>query len=446
MTFRSQNYIFGDIQHQPFITIAESSNPISCITVHNGQPIYASRKSVKKLPDYKIQKFANEISALSASDEFIVGGDVRGTLKVISNNGRILRQYNDHEMAINQFRFLDARHIVTCSDDMTAKIYDIAKSEPIHIFADHNDCVKGIEITQNLIFTISLDSKLNIYDSRNFELVHTYDNHKSLYNIQHHRENEIILTTRHEIKIFDIRKNSDMIETKACTKQITRVNVHDGMIYSSSLDCTFNCYNSKLELVDSVNLGNGILDFAISDNLPYLGMADGKIKSIIKPNKMEKSPIKYRNKVMENVEVKHEDKPYVRYDEVEKMLKGFNYRKCLQFVIERNNIQEIYSVLRYLEERRGLKQALQDWDDKKLGMLLDFISENFFNTKFRTVFIEMMILITAIYEGKLLDKYNLREFLACVGDSVDELIILQEECIKLLAFVECIGVNNISQK
>lgn len=105
--------------------------------------------------------------------------------------------------------------------------------------------------------------------------------------------------------------------------------------------------------------------------------------------------------------------------------------------MEKDDINLSYTVLKYLQENRGLKKALVDEKEEFIASFLNFCIDHFSIKEFNSILIECIIIVTSIYSEMLIENNDLKELLLILSEVVDEEVAFQEANLKAIAFLEC---------
>ena len=103
--------------------------------------------------------------------KLIATGDERGLIKIFEPSTReVLRKMKGHEAAVRVTRFSpDSTHVYSCSDDKTARCWDLPTGKELRAFSGHEDFVRAIQICEsnsNLCATGSYDHSIRLWDTR----------------------------------------------------------------------------------------------------------------------------------------------------------------------------------------------------------------------------------------------------------------------------------------
>lgn len=105
----------------------------------------------------------------------------------------------------------DTSKAITCSDDKLVKLWDVATHRELHTFYDHIDVVNQCLYFPdgNCIASASSDNTIKVWDSRSHQLLHHYPAHASaVTSLSVHSSGNYLLSTSKDstIKVWDIRE------------------------------------------------------------------------------------------------------------------------------------------------------------------------------------------------------------------------------------------------
>lgn len=130
-----------------------------------------TRKVVKNFTRFKDTVYSGEFRN---DGKLLVAGDASGLVQIFdSHHPRTLLVTitpSSHPTHITKFHPTINTHLLTCSDDRTARLYDISQSsKPLISFNNHNDYIRSgtfLPSSPNLIVTGCYDNFIRIFDSR----------------------------------------------------------------------------------------------------------------------------------------------------------------------------------------------------------------------------------------------------------------------------------------
>ncbi|POV99323.1 hypothetical protein PSTT_13879 [Puccinia striiformis] len=108
-------------------------------------------------------------SDIKADGKLVVSSDDSGLIQVFDLNSRaILRTFREIKQPVHVVKFSPtSTNILTCSDDSTVRLYDLATSKTIRTFMGHTDYVRAGDFTgPNLILSGGYDGQLKLWDDR----------------------------------------------------------------------------------------------------------------------------------------------------------------------------------------------------------------------------------------------------------------------------------------
>lgn len=439
MYFRTKNFGIEDCSRERFDSVFENGvSKISCskhgVIVGQGETVLLVRKDGRTK---KITKFDSPVAALDVREDIIVCGDGSGHLKVIGGLKSVIRRYNEHEAGINDIRIHSDNVIVSCSDDMKIKIYDISKESSVITISDHTDYIKSIDIAENVLFSGSYDGFIYGYCLETFKKMFSYKFRGPVSKICCLNNGRLAFASRNEIFVIDTHDPELLITKPIHTKEITKLLYYGNRLYTSSLDASFRVLTADLRLVSRVGARCGIVDFCIFKDVLYLGLEDGEVLRLVKDE--EKIQDREDNKWSDEEESAFERiwNPVKKHDALERKLNRFEYKKSMVDAVRERDVQEIFAVMTFIHEKREFEHALQDLDRTTLATILDVIIE-FFNWKeIIPAFVECVEMIVFLYERDILDDRELIQRIHALRSVVDDELYFQEQNLRTISFLEC---------
>ncbi|KAG1500109.1 hypothetical protein G6F52_012591 [Rhizopus delemar] len=160
-------------------------------------------------------------TAYSPSGQFVASGGLDNicsiyNLKAREGPNRPARELSAHVGYLSCCRFLDDRHILTSSGDMTCFLWDIDAGVKTHEFTDHQGDVMSVSISPtdpNLFVSGACDSTAKIWDIRSRKCVQSFMGHESDINsVQFFPSGTAIGTGSDDAscRLFDLRADREL--------------------------------------------------------------------------------------------------------------------------------------------------------------------------------------------------------------------------------------------
>ncbi|TBU09042.1 U3 small nucleolar RNA-associated protein [Hamiltosporidium magnivora] len=432
MEFKKENYSLEIEDKNPFIKIIETDNSITSVGVNSNAIFFNEKNVVKKYKKEKMKTFTKHMSNITdicIYGDNVYSGDICGGIKLISDKRQVLRQYDEHEGRINQIIILDSTLVGSCSDDLSVKIYELSQSESIKTLTDHTDYIKSISVNSNILGTSSYDKNIFFYDKNSFEKINFLKTENQIFKINFVEENLILVGEGCFLSIYDLRNNKCVKSVQVHDKEVSDVMVYEGRIYSTGLDSSFKVFDMNLEMLDELSFESSVLKFTIFNDIPYLGMENGEIKSLKVERKIEKNKnLKKYNKIRYftqfKVEVDGIENKFTKSNEIKSMVKKHEYKKCFDYIFEKNELNLIFGYLKYLEENNLLKKIILNRTENELIRIFDFMIKYFYRKEFFVIFIKILKIIIKVYKSIIFESMNLSEKILCLKELQEE----NDEC------------------
>jgi len=161
--------------------------------------------------------------AYSPSGSFVACGGLDNICSVYNLRAkevpiRVNRELNSHTGYLSCCRFLDDRHIVTSSGDMTCILWDIENNLKMIEFADHNGDVMSLSINpndRNTFISGACDATAKLWDIRTGKCTQTFPGHDSDINAVSFFPNGMAFGTGSDdasCRLFDIRADRELMK------------------------------------------------------------------------------------------------------------------------------------------------------------------------------------------------------------------------------------------
>nr|AGE94884.1 hypothetical protein ECU11_1170 [Encephalitozoon cuniculi] len=442
--FRSNNFGIEDFERESFDPVHEQEDPISSLCSGKDGVVAGSKGCALLIRKgegrrKKIAKFDRDVSAVDVCGELAACGDESGHIKVIGKMKSIVRQYYEHEARINEIR-IDGTMLVSCSDDMKIKIFDLSKAESVATISDSTDYVRSIDIVDGIVFSGSYDGFVRGHCLKTLSRVVEYNAGCRISRICALGSSRIALASGNEVRVIDVSGGIE-IGRFFHIKEVTSMVFYGHRLYTASLDANVRVFTTDLKMISRVGVRGGILDISIFDDVVYLGLEDGGVLELVKENP-KKSPMVPKDKgdgLHDEVRVDIVRNPVERLTYLEKRLNRFEYKKSMMHAMEKRDVQEMFAAMSYIHEKRGFVRALQDLSRKELAGVLDVIVEFFTVKEFVPIFSECIGVILSLYERDIEDDPMLAGRIEALASVVDDEVYFQEQNLRSIAFLECFG-------
>eukprot|EP01117_Protostelium_nocturnum_P014603 TRINITY_DN556_c0_g1_i1.p1 TRINITY_DN556_c0_g1~~TRINITY_DN556_c0_g1_i1.p1 ORF type:complete len:348 (-),score=114.41 TRINITY_DN556_c0_g1_i1:453-1496(-) len=131
---------------------------------------------------------------------------------------RVSKELNSHTGYISCCRFLDEKHILTSSGDMTCILWDIETGAKQAEFVDHNGDVMSLSINpadKSTFVTGACDMNAKLWDLRSKKCAQTFQGHTSDINSVHFFPNGMAFATGSDdtsCRLFDVRADRELMK------------------------------------------------------------------------------------------------------------------------------------------------------------------------------------------------------------------------------------------
>ncbi|CAI5734171.1 unnamed protein product [Peronospora destructor] len=339
--------------------------------------------------------------------KLLVAGGEAPFVQVLDINTRaILRSFKGHTGAIHSTRFsLDNVHVLSCSDDKTARYWDLPTGKPLALLGDHTDYVRSSAVnpsSHNVWATGSYDHTVKLWDLRTSDQTVS----KSTASLDHGAPVEacmimpggslLLSAGGSTVKVWDILSGGRLLHSfSSHQKTITSLGL-DGTgtrLMSGSLDGHLKIYNLKTyELSHGFKHKSGVLAFGMSPTNGHLfaGTVDG-ILSVRRRTlkRAEQNEIKTRQAIIRGGSYKY-------------FLRGKNAKPAAaDFMVTTTRHKRIQPMLEELRLRVGLKRALGGRDEESLEPLLAFLIKYVTDPKYALLLTHVCTIVCDLYAPKL---------------------------------------------
>lgn len=442
MYFRTKNFGIEDFEREQFEAIAEKSSPVACVAscalgtvfAQDGNAVWVRGSGDTK----RIAKFDRNMSALCASGDVVACGDEGGMIKIVGGMKSVVRQYHEHEAAVNDLK-IHGNLLVSCSDDMRIKVFDISGAASISTICDNTDYVKSIDIAGDILFSGSYDRLVHGHCLKTFQRVFSHRAKGPVSRICCMDGGRLAYASRNELFVIDTGSADAQPRTRPMhTKEITQMTYYGGRLYTASLDASIRVLTDDLKLVSRVGCRSGVLCFSIFGDVLCLGMEDGGVLRLVKDRPAEERTFVEREHALrDKLEISVLRDEMKKYDDLERRFRRFEYKKSLLGAVDERDIQKLFAAMTFIQEKREFEHALLDLDRAALGRVLDAVIEFFGPKELVPAFVECIETVLALYERDILDDCELAQKIDVLAAVVSDEVRFQEQNLRTISFLEC---------
>ncbi|XP_056457669.1 U3 small nucleolar RNA-associated protein 15 homolog [Gadus chalcogrammus] len=452
---------FGAITSIDFSPLAPHTYAVTASTrVHIYGPF--SQEPVKTFTRFKDTAYSGRFRS---DGQLLVAGCEDSAVRLFDVSGRVaIRMFKGHTKAVHVADFTSHGYqILTGSDDYTCKLWDIPNSAELTSYKEHTDYIRcGItsKLNRDLFFTGSYDHTLKLFDARVDKSVMNMDHGQPVESLLlYPSEGLLVSAGGRYVKVWDLLKGGQpLVSLKNHHKTVTSLCLGSNgqRLLSASLDRHVKVYSTtNYKVVHNFDYAASILSLGLApdDESVVVGMTNGilsiKHKRTPEDSKgavQQKRQPAYRIFVKgKNYVPKQEDylvsKPVRQYlAKYDKLLRKFNVSKALDEAMEqwtRLRKSEIpMAVIKELDRRGTLKNALAGRDEKELCQLLSFVIMNLVDTRFTATLTTMAEMLLDIYQStvgmsSLVDRQLLR-----LQELLDKETEYQQELMEVLGMLD----------
>lgn len=466
---------FGAITNIDFSPVAPYNFAVTAFTrIHIYGPF--SQEPVKTFTKFKDNAYCGRFRS---DGQLLVAGCEDSVVRLFDVNGKVaLRMFKGHTKAVHVTDFTsDQYQILTGSDDYTCRLWDIPNSTELSSFQEHTDYIRcGItsKLNRNLFLTGSYDHTVKLFDTRTDKSVLSMDHGQPVESLLlYPSEGLLVSAGGRYVKVWDLLKaGQPLVSLKHHHKTVTCLCLSSNgqRLLSGSLDRHVKVYNTTTyKVVHSFDYAASILSLALAsdDESIVVGMTNG-ILNIKRRKSPEESKAfgfgfgqqrrhpTYRVFVKgKNFVPKQDDylisKPVkehlAKYD---KQLKKFNVSKALDTALEaflRTRKPEItVAVIKELDRRGKLRNALAGRDEQELSRLLGFLVGHLVDHRFAPVLVTAADMTLDIYQSVIGQSPVIDRQLLRLQELLEREIDYQQDLLEVLGMLDTMFACSLPKK
>lgn len=400
--------------------------------------------------------------------KLLVAGDDSGLIQVFDVNSRaILRTLDSHKQPVHVSKFsaLSPIHVLSCSDDTTAKFWDVPLQTAITTFTGHADYVRSGQVSTSnphVVLTGSYDATVRLFDTRSglCEMIMGSG-------VRNRSENapveQVLMFPSGTVALSvagPILRVWDIVAGGRCTRALSNhqktvtalaFNANADRLLTGSLDQMVKVYDvSSYKVVHTMRYPAPLLCLAISPDETHIlgGMSDGTLSVRRRqpkatetqgepyadtPGELKPGARRSQPKVTCDAgELRMVTQPVKKLKEYDKLLKAFKYSAALDTVLKKNvPPAATFSLIQELIHRDGLRIALAGRDDVLLEPILRLLLKHVADPRFGVMVADIAGVVIDMYrpvigQAPLVDGLFLR-----LRKKVAAEIRFQEEIMKV---------------
>mmetsp|Transcript_5412 Transcript_5412/g.11948 ORF Transcript_5412/g.11948 Transcript_5412/m.11948 type:complete len:530 (-) Transcript_5412:1074-2663(-) len=407
---------FGPISHIDFCQQYPYNFAVTAatrVTIYNG----LTRSTVRTLSRFKDTAFSG---SFRADGKLLVAGGQDGVVQVFDSSSRaVLRQLKAHKRPTHVTRFSpDKLHVLSGSDDVTARWWDVTAGQQVLRLDGHTDYVRAAAASpanSETWATGGYDHVVKLWDIRAGDNLMSLDHGAPVEDVAFFTSGSLLATAGgNSLCIWDIvgggrllRRFTNFQKTVTCIRLSPMAGPDTAAaprLLAGSLDGHVKIFElDTFKVTHASRYPAPVLSLGISPDCSLLavGMSDGTLSvrkhdrpkvvaggkpggaAALLPHKLRHRPrltaanfqyfIRGQNAKAAADDFKVAARRKARLQPYDKLLRQFKYRDALSEALETRKAEVVVSVLEELAARGGLDGALGGRDAASLTSLLRFL-------------------------------------------------------------------------
>ncbi|ORD93878.1 hypothetical protein ECANGB1_1447 [Enterospora canceri] len=436
MNFDDVNYKLPEFNRIQFEKTIEVDGSICNTYCTDKMIVYATETTVYAYDGKKNSKIYNstiKITTIYAHDDVIyIGFNTNETLFITLSKTVIGKcEMNDAIIAFKKVQ--DCLLILTPN---CIHIYDLKT----------NRILKEFRLFINLIGIEEYDGRLYVLDKNKIKQIEINNLEMKIIEEKYKFRTKMMSGFRMikngcigfgETRIYVITENGK-VDKISHYKSITDILICCNSIYTASKDHHIKAFDFNLKRCSSVNIREPAQNIAfIRDDLYVIGQSGIYIKKKKVPLKIKEDEAKIRKLTdfEEKLTVNTFGRNSKQRNEWERHLMHHNHKKAFALVFAEGDLSNIYSVMKYLYEKRQLKSLLVDQKESFVMEFTGFIVDYFYISDLQPILIECMVILASLY-ARLLKTKAFDELLELFGNVLEDEIEFGELKIRTVSFLE----------
>ncbi|XP_074526153.1 U3 small nucleolar RNA-associated protein 15 homolog [Halichoeres trimaculatus] len=463
---------FGAITNIDFSPVAPHNFAVTAFTrIHIYGPF--SQEPVKTFTRFKDTAYCGRFRS---DGQLLVAGCEDSVVRLFDVGGKVaLRMFKGHTKAVHVTDFTSDRYqILTGSDDYTCRLWDIPNARDLNTYQEHTDYIRcGVtsKLNRDLFITGSYDHTVKLFDARVDKSVITMDHGQPVESLLLYPSEGLLVSAGGRfVKVWDLLKGGQpLVSLRNHHKTVTSLCLSSNgqRLLSASLDRHVKVYNTtNFKVVHNFDYAASILSLALApdDESIIVGMTNSilSIKHRKSPEESKEKPGQQRRRPSYRVFVKGKNyvpkqddylvsKPVKQHlAKYDKQLKKFNVSKALDTALEtwmRHRKPEItVAVIKELDRRGTLKNALAGRDEQGLSRLLNFLVGNLVDVRFAPVLVTAAELILDIYQSIIGQSPVIDRQLMRLQELLEREIDYQQELLEVLGMLDTMFASSLPRK
>lgn len=463
---------FGAVTNIDFSPVAPHNFAVTAFTrVHIYGPF--SQEPVKTFTRFKDTAYSGRFRS---DGQLLVAGCEDSVVRLFDVSGKVaLRMFKGHTKAVHVTDFTSDRYqILTGSDDYTCRLWDIPNATELTTYQEHTDYIRcGVtsKLNSDVFITGSYDHTLKLFDARVDKSVMTMDHGQPVESLLlYPSEGLLVSAGGRYVKVWDLLKGGQpLVSLKNHHKTVTCLCLSSNgqRLLSASLDRHVKVYNTtNYKVVHNFDYAASILSLALApdDESIVVGMTNSilSIKHRKTPEESKEISGQQRRRPSYRVFVKGKNyvpkqddflvsKPVKQHlAKYDKQLKKFNVSKALDTALEtwtRLRKPEItVAVMKELDRRGTLKNALAGRDEQGLSHLLNFLIGNLVDPRFAPVLVTAAEMILDVYQSVIGQSPVVDRQLLRLQELLEREIDYQKDLLEVLGMLDTMFASSVPRK
>uniref|UniRef100_A0A665WN40 U3 small nucleolar RNA-associated protein 15 homolog n=1 Tax=Echeneis naucrates TaxID=173247 RepID=A0A665WN40_ECHNA len=465
---------FGAVTNINFSPVAPHNFAVTAFTrIHIYGPF--SHEPVKSFTRFKDTAYCGRFRS---DGQLLVAGCEDSVVRLFDVNGKVaLRMYKGHTKAVHVTDFTsDSYQILTGSDDYSCRLWDIPNATELNAYQEHTDYIRcGVtsKLNTNLFITGKMETAAPppLFYAYVLISVMTLDHGQPVESLLLYPSEGLLVSAGGRfVKVWDLlKKGQPLVSLKNHHKTVTCLCLSSNgeRLLSGSLDRHVKVYNTtSYKVVHNFDYAASILSLALApnDESIVVGMTNGILNLKHRKNAEESKEISGQQRRRPSYRVFVKGKNYfpkqddylvskpvkqhlAKYD---KQLKKFNVSKALDTALEawtRLKKPEItVAVIKELDRRGTLKNALAGRDEQGLSRLLYFLIGNLFDPRFAPVLVTAAEMILDIYQSVIGQSSVVDRQLLRLQEMLEREIDYQQELLEVLGMLDTVFASSLPRK
>lgn len=463
---------YGAVTSIDYSPLAPHNYAVTAFTrIHIYGPF--SQEPVKSFTKFKDTAYCGRFRS---DGQLLVAGCEDSVVRLFDVSGKVaLRMFKGHTKAVHVTDFtLDRYQILTGSDDYTCRLWDIPSATELTSYKEHTDyirCGTTSKLNRDLFITGSYDHTLKLYDGRVDKSVMTMDHGQPVESVLlYPSEGLLVSAGGRYVKVWDLLKGGQpLVSLKNHHKTVTCLCLSSNgqRLLSASLDRHVKVYNTtNYKVVHNFDYPASILSLGLApgDQSIVVGMTNSimSVKYRKSPEQTKETSSQHRRRPAYRVFVKGKNytpkqddylvsKPVKQHlAKFDKELKRFNVSKALDTAMQswvRFKKPEIpVAVMKELDRRGALKNALAGREEQKLCQLLSFLTAYLLDPRFSPVLVMATEMILDLYQpvfgqSPVLDRQLLR-----LQELLEKELEYEQELVEVLGMLDTLFTSSLPRK